>query len=110
MHAERLDHCPRIVGLLKVRLKLISLAALINGLLFLIFFACVTPGYENNDDLGMQLIASGFYTGHPSECLVFTNFLLGLVLRCLYQVSVTHNWYLIYLVTVHYIASTAIAS
>jgi hypothetical protein len=90
-------------------LKALGLAALLNAFLFSLFFAFATPCYETNDDLSMQMIASGFYTGQPSEYLVFTNFLIGWPLRLLYGLSPGCNWYFAYLVTVHYAALTAIA-
>lgn len=49
-----------------------------------IFLVCATPVYETNDDLVMQLIASGFYTGHPDAHLIFTNILIGWILRSPY--------------------------
>src|SRR6267142_3034143 len=68
------------------------------ALLNLTFFGAVliflVPDYETNDDLAMQLIASGFYTGHPSEYLVFTSFAIGWMLRLLYEFSGSFNWYL----------------
>ncbi len=73
------------------------------------FLTCATPAYETNDDLMMQLIASGFYTGHPDAHLVFTNILIGWVLQFLYQTWAGCNWYLIYILVVHFAALTAIA-
>jgi hypothetical protein len=66
-------------------LKALGLAALLNALLFGLFFAVATPCYETNDDLGMQMIASGFFAGQPSEYLVFTSFLIGWPLRIFYS-------------------------
>src|SRR5258708_6481795 len=56
--------------------KLLAFALLLNAALFGIFLSVFTPCYETNDDLIMQHIASGFYTGHPSEYLVFTSVLI----------------------------------
>jgi hypothetical protein len=90
-------------------LKALGLAALLNAFLFGLFFAVATPGYETNDDLGMQMIASGFFTGQPSEYLVFTSFLIGWPLRIVYSLWPGCNWYFAYLVALHYAALTAIA-
>jgi hypothetical protein len=90
-------------------LKVLGLAVLLNALLFSVFFALATPCYETDDDLGMQMIASGFYTGQPSEYLVFTSFLIGWPLRFFYSLWPGCNWYFAYLVAVHYAALTAIA-
>jgi hypothetical protein len=84
-------------------------AAVVNLLLFGLFLAWATPVYETNDDLMMQLIASGFHTGHPDGHLVFTNILIGWALQFLYGTWAGCNWYLIYLVVVHFAALTAIA-
>jgi hypothetical protein len=84
-------------------------AAVVNLILFGLFLTLATPAYETNDDLMMQLIASGFHTGHPDAHLVFTNILIGWALRFLYGAWGGCNWYFIYLVAVHYAALTAIA-
>jgi hypothetical protein len=84
-------------------------AAVVNLILFGLFLACATSVYETNDDLMMQRVASGFYTGHPDEHLVFTNVLIGWALRFLYGAWAGCNWYFIYLLAVHYAALTAIA-
>ena len=68
-------------------------AAVMNLVLFGLFLTCATPVYETNDDLVMQGIASGFYTGHPDGHLVFTNFLVGRALQFLYGNWGGCNWY-----------------
>ena len=90
-------------------LQAFGLAACISFIFFGLFLVCATPAYETNDDLTMQLIASGFYTGHPDAHLVFTNILIGWMLQFLYATWAGCNWYLIYLLIVHYAALTAIA-
>src|SRR5574340_1257988 len=90
-------------------LRLLGLAALLNAILFGLFLACGTPYYETNDDLSMQLIASGSFTGQPSEYLVFTNVVIGWVLRILYETWNGPNWYMIYLLAVHFASLTALA-
>lgn len=89
--------------------KALGLAALLNAFLFGLFFAVATPCYETNDDSCMQFIASGFYTGQPSEYLVFTSFLIGWPLRILYSLWPGCNWYFAYLVAAHYAALTVVA-
>src|SRR5579859_5619648 len=89
--------------------KALWLAVCVNALLFAFALWAVTPCFETNDDLSMQLIASGFYTGHPCEYLVFTNVLLGWPLRLLYEAWPTCNWYLVYLIGSQYAAMTAVA-
>jgi hypothetical protein len=84
-------------------------AAMVNLVLFSLFLNYATPAYETNDDLMMQMIASGFYTGHPDAHLVFTNILIGWTLKFFYGTWASCNWYLIYLLAMHYAALTAIA-
>jgi hypothetical protein len=90
-------------------LKGLIVAVLLNAALVGVFLLLATPYYETNDDLDMQFIASGFYTGHPSEYLVFTSVLIGWPLRILYSLWTGHNWYLAYLLATHYLALTAFA-
>ncbi len=103
---RRLSGC---VAARRESLKLLGFAALLNAVLFGFLLAVLTPCYETNDDLNMQMIASGFYTGQPSEYLVFTNIVIGWPVRILYGLWSRGNWYLIYLLTVHYLALTAFA-
>src|SRR5262249_30050141 len=49
-----------------------------------------------------------FYTGHPSEYLVFTNIAIGWVLKVFYSLCPGCNWYLLYLLGVHFIAATTL--
>jgi hypothetical protein len=92
-----------------ISLKRIGLIALLNFILFGTVFTLLTPGYETNDDLTMQLIASGFYTGHPSEYLVFTSIPIGWMLRMLYEATRGFNWYFWYLVSVHWASLVALS-
>ena len=84
-------------------------AIAVNFILFSLFLTYAVPLYETNDDLTMQMIASGFYTGHPDGHLVFTNILIGWALCFLYGTWPGCNWYLIYLLVIHFAALTAIA-
>jgi hypothetical protein len=84
-------------------------AIAVNFILFSLFLTYAVPVYETNDDLTMQMIASGFYTGRPDGHLVFTNILIGRTLCFLYGAWPGCNWYLIYILAVHFAALTAIA-
>jgi hypothetical protein len=56
--------------------------------------AFLTPRYETNDDATMNAIVAGrIYVDHPDEHLVFSNVLLGLALKGLYQTAPTVPWY-----------------
>lgn len=90
-------------------IKSLALAITVTAVLFGLFFTFGTSNYETNDDTVMQGIASGFYSGHPDEHLVFTNVIIGRVLRFLYEAWPVHNWYRAYLIGAHFAALTAIA-
>jgi hypothetical protein len=87
----------------------LALAMMVNVALFGLFLTFGASTYEVNDDTVMQGIASGFYSGHPDEHLVFTNVIIGRVLRFLYEGWPDYNWYRAYLLGVHFAALTAIA-
>ncbi len=93
----------------KSGIKALFWAVVVNSILFAIFLTCTTPMYESDDDQGMQYIASGFYTGRPDAHLVYTNILIGWVLKFLYGSWAGCNWYFIYLLAVHFAALTVIA-
>jgi hypothetical protein len=104
-----LSRCSHSLAGQKGGIKALFWAMMVNFILFVIFLAYATPIYETDDDLEMQFIASGFYTGHPDAHLVFINILIGWVLKFLYGSWAVCNWYFIFLIAVHYAALTAIA-
>ncbi len=66
----------------------------LTGILFLATMLTFSLYYETNDDAGMNLIAAGLAFGdHPDEHLVFTNVLIGLPLKWLYQAAPHVPWY-----------------
>lgn len=72
------------------------------------FFLILTPSFNTNDDVGMMFIANGTYYGNPSEHLVFTKVIIGLVLKLLYTVMPGIPWYTAYLYFFHFIACSLI--
>jgi hypothetical protein len=83
-------------------------AFLTNALLFGVFFVLASPRFETNDDVQMMLIASGAHTGQPGEFLIFSNVLVGLILKSLYLLWDTVNWYALYLLCVHFASMCAL--
>ena len=78
------------------------------AILFALVLSFISPFYETNDDAVMSMIASGTGIGaRPDEHLVFTNFLIGFVLKFLYTIAPQISWYGVYLVFVHYLANVA---
>lgn len=69
-----------------------------------IFF--IPSRYEENDDVIMSWIASGFISGEPSMFLIFSNIIIGYVLKFFYQVSPETPWYSLYLYFFHWFALT----
>jgi hypothetical protein len=84
-------------------------ALTIAAILFAVALAIYTPSYESNDDVGMSMVASG--TGvavAPDEHLIFSNVLIGLALKSLYQRAPNVPWYGYYLLAVEYAAIAAL--
>jgi hypothetical protein len=67
------------------------------------------PSYATNDDIFITMIASGKgLCPAPDAHLVFTNVLVGDVLKRLYTALPTFPWYGCYLLAAHWLAQTAI--
>jgi len=79
----------------------IFISMLISGLTVLVFLLSLSTHYVENDDVLMSSISSGSYSGQPSEYLVFTNFLIGWVLKILPKINNEINWYTVYLYLTH---------
>jgi hypothetical protein len=71
----------------------------INLMLFGLTYLLYTPQFNTGDDAAMMLIASGkVITPEASEYLIFTNVLLGHLLKHLYALLPEVPWYAWYLV------------
>jgi hypothetical protein len=69
--------------------------------------AAFTPRYETNDDVTMNLVAAGLLvTDRPDEHLLYSNTLVGLPLKALYDAFPRVPWYGLY----HYAALAAAAA
>ena len=76
-------------------------------LLFFAFFLLLGHmSYETNDDETMSLICAGAYG--PGVHLVYSHYLLGLVLSRLYLLLPSLNWYLVLLLSANLTAITAV--
>jgi hypothetical protein len=69
-----------------------------------VFLSLATPRFDTNDDVIMMLIANGNYYDKPSEHLIFTNVIIGLIIKYLYTFIPGIPWYPIYLYFFHFIA------
>jgi hypothetical protein len=65
----------------------------------------VDYSFESNDDIAMNIILSGSYTGTPSEFVYFINILLAGFIKNLYLWKVDINWFNLFFIS---FASTAI--
>ena len=65
------------------------------------------PAYETNDDIGMQGVVAGSY-GTPLPHLIFSNVLIGLVLKSLYSAAGGFPWYGLYLYLLHFVSLVAL--
>lgn len=83
-------------------------ALLLTALMFGLFALVATPAYDTNDDGAMARIASGRYSGEPTEFLIFSSTLIGQILKRLYDLSDRINWYALYLYSVHFISMTVL--
>jgi len=88
------------------------LAIVVNAGLIVVALLLMTPGYASTDDVLMMRIVSGMETGEPSSYLIYTNVLIGSLLRLAYETTHemgrSYNCYTIYLYATHFLASTAL--
>jgi hypothetical protein len=86
----------------------LGFSILLNIVLFGIFFLWMNPAFETNDDVRMMLGVSGISTGVPSEYMMYTNVIIGIILKFLYTQLPGINWYTFYLYAAHYLAMSVI--
>jgi|GEM_PF-2536164 len=73
--------------------------------LFGLTLLVITPGYDTNDDPYMGLVASGYGTVEgPDEHLMYSNVLLGFMLKQLYTVAPLVPWYGSYLLLTQFVS------
>jgi hypothetical protein len=85
----------------------LGFAALTVAVLFVLVFAIFEPGFDTNDDAVMNMIVAGKGYGLvPDEHMVFSNVLIGFVLKWLYTACPSFPWYGTYLLIVHFAAQT----
>jgi hypothetical protein len=87
------------------------LAFALLAVLLLLALACglLGPSYDTNDDVFLTMIAAGRgFCPAPDEHLIFTNILIGRLLKGLYTQWPSVPWYGGYLLTVHFLAQVAL--
>ncbi len=73
----------------------IFIITLIEIVLIIILFPFL---FESNDDSFMNSIVSGAISGTPSEYIIFTNIIIGKILKHFFILFPTINWYTWYLI------------
>jgi hypothetical protein len=76
-------------------------ALLVTGIFFAVFFSVFRIGYAINDDVAMISIASG-YLGEAAPVLVFSNVILGFLLKPLYSLPSRLNWEILLFLLIHF--------
>lgn len=97
--------------LLKRSFSLLLSASFVNVLLFVVFFILTKPVYDTNEDVYVLYLTSGGFGNPPTGLLHYNyglNFLLGILLKNLFVVNHTVNWYTLILLCCHYLACTVI--
>lgn len=92
---------------LKEQRERVWFAATVNLLILGILLLIFRPAFETNDDMGIALFvngAKGTYDAH----LVYSNYLLGLILSVLYQFTGGLPWYSLLQYAVLFLSFTAI--
>lgn len=77
---------------------------LLSFIFFIGYFSFFTSTFETNDDAYMLFFSSGFYLGKPVEYILPSGVFLGIILKNFYSVFPTGNWYVWYLIFVHFIS------
>ncbi len=84
-------------------------SGLVVACLFATVFATLSTSYQTNDDPQLAMIAAGKGIAlQPDEHLIFSNVLVGQVLKWLYSVCPALPWYGIYLFAIQFVAEVAI--
>ncbi|KFF08268.1 hypothetical protein [Chryseobacterium luteum] len=63
------------------------------------YFAFFPVVYEQNDDIWLRSIASGYFTGSPDFHLVYENNVIGYLLSFLYRNFHDTEWYALFMIT-----------
>jgi hypothetical protein len=84
-------------------------ATLVNIVLFGIVYFFWLPNFNTSDDRAMMLLSAGKLIAlEPTEYLIFTNILLGHLLKALYTAFPAVYWYPLYLISGLFLGYTAI--
>lgn len=84
-------------------------ALVVNAALCALTYLLWTPQFNTRDDIGMMLLSAGKIIAlEPTEYLLFTNIIIGHLLKALYSAMPSVAWYALYLVASLFLAHTAL--
>lgn len=72
-------------------------ALLINAFIFVLALLLCDFKYEISDDFIVEGTLAGAFTGHPSEFMLFSNVILGYILKAFYLFIPKVSWYFVFL-------------
>jgi hypothetical protein len=85
------------------------IAVLVNAVLFGITYIVFKPQFNTGDDRAMMFLSAGKLIAlEPTEYLIFTNIIIGHVLKALYTAFPSVSWYPIYLIAGLFLGYTAL--
>jgi hypothetical protein len=74
-----------------------------------IYLFVLQPGYAVNDDISMISLVSGYLGGAPVPFMVFSNVILGFLLKQLYTLPSRLNWEILIFVGLNFLSVWALA-
>jgi hypothetical protein len=92
------------IKLIFKNLDTISLSTIIISLLYAFSYLIFDIVFEDKDDVGIQLIAQGFYSDEPSQYLLFVNVIVGYFFKFLYSINKDIYWYSLFFVSFQFIS------
>jgi hypothetical protein len=84
-------------------------SVLISSVPFALFILFFTPQFMKNDDVFMLLTVSGYWSGQPDEHMIFSNVIIGGLLKHLYGMIPSINWYSTHLYATYYLSTVLIS-
>ncbi len=107
--AHRSSAVDKLSTPLPVRWTPLWVAFAANLLLFALTYLLFSPQFNTRDDTGMMFLAAGKVIAlEPTEYLIFTNIIIGHILKALYLVAPSMAWYAWYLVATLFAAHVAL--
>lgn len=77
--------------------------------LFLLVWLCVFPfRYAMNDDIAIESVLSGQYTGIPDGHAIYVKYPLGWMISCFYRFIPTVNWYKVIMLIICWFAMAVV--